>query len=286
VRQLAAALSSCPNNVLVPISHIPHQPDDRSYDPFRSRKSGHRTYTGRLRRRIAALLHAVEKATAPGARPSSAASTRRPTLRPVSIMQMLRPNIHRLGAGKNARAPAGALEQTPTVGSAAVLGRINVTTDPTTCLDHANAAPEHSPAGGGQECPRSCTRWKKQRPRERGRPRPHQSGAPTSHQFRSSQSAAPTLTRWGCPNTVSVPMFTPDGFLRRLRQSPIGTKGNLRATPQSGGKTQTESLSPYPAPPKRSCCFDRLSCCQISMYRETDGTRGVRISANMKGFSI
>ncbi|NLH72628.1 MAG: hypothetical protein GX456_06210 [Verrucomicrobia bacterium] len=75
VRQLAAALSLWPNNVSVPISHIPHQPDDRSCDQFRSRKSGHRTYTGWVRRRIAALLHALEKATASGARPSSAAST-------------------------------------------------------------------------------------------------------------------------------------------------------------------------------------------------------------------
>jgi len=73
-------------------------------------------------------------------------------------MQILRPNVHRLGAGKNARAPAGALEEAPTVGSAAVLGRINVTTDPTTRFDHANPAPECSPAGGGQECPRSCKR--------------------------------------------------------------------------------------------------------------------------------
>ncbi|HOK77000.1 MAG TPA: hypothetical protein PLW35_04670 [Verrucomicrobiota bacterium] len=58
VRQLAAALFFCTNNVSVPISHIPHQSDDRSYDPFRSRKSGHRTYTGWVRRRIAALLPA------------------------------------------------------------------------------------------------------------------------------------------------------------------------------------------------------------------------------------
>ncbi|NLH71729.1 MAG: hypothetical protein GX456_01590, partial [Verrucomicrobia bacterium] len=106
VRQLAAAFLLCPNNVSVPISHIQHQSDVRSCDAFRSRKSAHRTYTGWVRRRIAALLHALEKATAPGARPSSAASIRRPTLRPVSIMQILRPNAHRLGAGKNARAPA------------------------------------------------------------------------------------------------------------------------------------------------------------------------------------
>ncbi|NLH72627.1 MAG: hypothetical protein GX456_06205, partial [Verrucomicrobia bacterium] len=51
-------------------------------------------------------------------------------MRPVSIPQIGPPNIHRLGAAKNRRAPAGALEETPTVGSAAVLGRINLTTDP------------------------------------------------------------------------------------------------------------------------------------------------------------
>ncbi|NLH73940.1 MAG: hypothetical protein GX456_12870 [Verrucomicrobia bacterium] len=127
-------------------------------------------------------------------------------------MQILRPNVHRLGAGKNARAPARvgentggrergrprphqrddrscdpfrsgksddrtytgwgqarmpallhALERTPTVGIAAVLGRINVTTDHTTRFDQANPTTEHIPAGGGQECPRSCTRWRNQR---------------------------------------------------------------------------------------------------------------------------
>ncbi|HOK78684.1 MAG TPA: hypothetical protein PLW35_13315, partial [Verrucomicrobiota bacterium] len=40
VRQLAAALCFCPKNVSVPISHGPHQPDDRSCDPFPSPKSG------------------------------------------------------------------------------------------------------------------------------------------------------------------------------------------------------------------------------------------------------
>ncbi|NLH74058.1 MAG: hypothetical protein GX456_13460 [Verrucomicrobia bacterium] len=55
-----------------------------------------------------------------------------------------------MGAAKNRRAPAGALEETLTVGSAAVLGRINVTTDPTTRFDHANAVAEHSPAGDAQ----------------------------------------------------------------------------------------------------------------------------------------
>jgi len=72
---------------------------------------------------------------------------------------MRRPNIHRLGAGKNARAPADALEETPAVGSAAVLGRINPTTDPTTCFDHANSAPECSPAGMRElcVCPHICS---------------------------------------------------------------------------------------------------------------------------------
>jgi len=75
-----------------------------------------------------ALLHALEKATASGARPSPAASTRQPILRPVSIMQILRPNVHRLGAGKNARAPARGGKSNG-VGSAAVPGRINTMTD-------------------------------------------------------------------------------------------------------------------------------------------------------------
>jgi len=113
VRQLAAALFFCPNSVSVPISHIPHQPDDRSCDQFRSRKSGRRTYIGWVRRRIAALLHALEKATA--------------------------------------------------LGSAAVLGRINATTDPTTRFDSVNRTTEHTPVGCGEESPRSCTPWTKQR---------------------------------------------------------------------------------------------------------------------------
>ncbi|NLH74713.1 MAG: hypothetical protein GX456_16820, partial [Verrucomicrobia bacterium] len=85
VRQLAAALFAFTNSVPVPISHIPHQPDDRSCDALRSRKSGHRTYTCWVRRRIAALLPTLRrKHRRSGARPSSAASTRRPILRRVS----------------------------------------------------------------------------------------------------------------------------------------------------------------------------------------------------------
>ncbi|NLH72585.1 MAG: hypothetical protein GX456_05985 [Verrucomicrobia bacterium] len=65
------------NNVAVPISHIPHQPDDRSCDAFGFRKSDRRTYTGWVRRRIAALLPTLwRKHRRSGARPSSAASQR------------------------------------------------------------------------------------------------------------------------------------------------------------------------------------------------------------------
>ncbi|NLH73293.1 MAG: hypothetical protein GX456_09595, partial [Verrucomicrobia bacterium] len=51
-----------------------------------------------------------------------------------------------------ARMPAllHALEKAPALGSAAVPGRINPTTDLTTRFDHANPAPEHSPAGDAQ----------------------------------------------------------------------------------------------------------------------------------------
>ncbi|NLH72381.1 MAG: hypothetical protein GX456_04940, partial [Verrucomicrobia bacterium] len=61
-----------------------------------------------------------------------------------------------------ARMPAllHALEKATALGSAAVLGRINVTTDPTTRLDHANAASEHSPAEMRKlcVCPHICIR--------------------------------------------------------------------------------------------------------------------------------
>ncbi len=53
-----------------------------------------------------------------------------------------------------ARAPARAGESNGP-GSAAVLGRINPTTDCTTRFDHSNPTTEHKPAGCGQECPRS-----------------------------------------------------------------------------------------------------------------------------------
>ncbi|NLH71577.1 MAG: hypothetical protein GX456_00825 [Verrucomicrobia bacterium] len=50
---------------------------------------------------------------------------------------------------------------------------------------------------------------------------------------------------FSCPNNVSVPISASEWFLRTLRQPPIGTRGNLGTTPQSGVKTQTTSLSPY-----------------------------------------
>ncbi|HOK77540.1 MAG TPA: hypothetical protein PLW35_07445, partial [Verrucomicrobiota bacterium] len=58
-----------------------------------------------------------------------------------------------------------------------------------------------------------------------------------------------------CPNNVPVPISASEGFLRRLRQPRIGTRDNLQGTPQSGGKTQTTSLSPYSDPlPKVAPC--------------------------------
>jgi len=77
---------------------------------------------------MAALPHTLEKATAPGARPSSAAFNPVTDHTPVSITQIRRPIFDRLGAGKNARAPARAGKGNGP-GSAAVPGRINPTTD-------------------------------------------------------------------------------------------------------------------------------------------------------------
>ncbi|NLH75319.1 MAG: hypothetical protein GX456_19925 [Verrucomicrobia bacterium] len=89
-----------------------------------------------------------------------------------------------------------------------------------------------------------------------------------------------------CPNNVPVPISACAGFLHRLRQPRIETRDNLRATPQSGGNTQTTSLSLYPTHSQRSCCCDRLTCCQRRRYRDTEGTRGVKTFANMNDVSI
>ncbi|NLH73385.1 MAG: hypothetical protein GX456_10055 [Verrucomicrobia bacterium] len=60
---------------------------------------------------------------------------------------------------------------------------------------------------------------------------------------------------FSCTNNVSVPISASERFLRRLRQPPVGTRGNLRATPQSGGKTQTASLSLYPTHSQKLVLF-------------------------------
>ena len=67
----------------------------------------------------------------------------------------------------------------------------------TTRFDPANRATEHTPADCGEESPRSCTRWKKQRPRERGRPRPHQPDDRPYDLFRSCKCCVRTFTGWG-----------------------------------------------------------------------------------------
>ncbi|NLH75342.1 MAG: hypothetical protein GX456_20040 [Verrucomicrobia bacterium] len=122
-------------------------------------------------------------------------------------------------------------------------------TDRTAGFDAQNRTTEYSPVGCGEESRRSHRRvGDNTSGRERGRPRPHQSAAPISHQFRSSQSGARTLTGWGFTNKVPVPISAAEGFIHRLRQPPIGTRDNLRATPRPGGKTQIASLSLYLRP--------------------------------------
>ncbi len=51
--------------------------------------------------------------------------------------------------------------------------------------------------------------------------------------------------RHDAANNVSVPISAAEGFFRKLRQPPIGTRGDLLDTLQAGVKTQTTSLSPY-----------------------------------------
>jgi len=81
-----------------------------------------------VRRRIAALLHALEKATAFGSAAVPGRINPMTDLTPVSIMQILRPIIHRLGAAKNGRAPARAGKGN-VAGNGAVPGRVNATAD-------------------------------------------------------------------------------------------------------------------------------------------------------------
>ncbi|NLH75380.1 MAG: hypothetical protein GX456_20230 [Verrucomicrobia bacterium] len=89
-----------------------------------------------------------------------------------------------------------------------------------------------------------------------------------------------------CPNTVSVPISAPKGFIRRLWQPRTGPMGNLRTRPQSGGKSQITSLSLYATHSQRPCRCDRVTGCQTSICRETDQTRSARTFANMNNSSI
>ncbi|NLH72268.1 MAG: hypothetical protein GX456_04375 [Verrucomicrobia bacterium] len=110
----------------------------------------------------------------------------------------------------------------------------------------ANPATEHTPVGCGEESPRSCRRVRRNTDgRECGRPRPHQRDDRPYDPFGSRKCGARTFTGWGCTNNVSVPISASEGFLRTLRQPPIRTRGDLRATPLSLSKTQTTCLSPY-----------------------------------------
>ncbi|NLH72439.1 MAG: hypothetical protein GX456_05235, partial [Verrucomicrobia bacterium] len=115
-----------------------------------------------------------------------------------------------------------------------------------TLFDPANRATEHTPVGCGEESPRSYRRVVGNTDgRKRGRPRPHQRDDRPYDPFGSRKCGARTFTGWGCTNTVSVPISASEGFLRRLRQPRIRTRGNLRVRPKSWGKPQTSSLSLY-----------------------------------------
>jgi len=118
------------------------------------------------RRRNVHRLGAGKNARAParagkgnGARSAAVAGRIIPTTdpTPASFTQTRRPNFDGRGAAKNARAPANSLEERPTVGSAAVPGRINPTPDLATRLNHANpTATWDSPQTGGRSSHQSA----------------------------------------------------------------------------------------------------------------------------------
>jgi len=66
-------------------------------------------------------------------------------------------------------------------------------------------------------------------------------GAPCRSRNRVSQGGRSAHTT----NNVPVPISACAVFLHRLRQLPIETRDNLRATPQSGDNAQTTCLSLY-----------------------------------------
>ncbi|NLH73017.1 MAG: hypothetical protein GX456_08200 [Verrucomicrobia bacterium] len=59
---------------------------------------------------------------------------------------------------------------------------------------------------------------------------------------RTPQTTCLSPYRRDAANNVSVPISACEWFLRKLRQPWIGTRGNLRATPQSWGKTQSTAI--------------------------------------------
>ncbi|NLH71948.1 MAG: hypothetical protein GX456_02720, partial [Verrucomicrobia bacterium] len=75
---------------------------------------------------------------------------------------------------------------------------ISPITDHATRFDPANRATEHTPAGCGEESPRSCQRVRiNTGGRERGRPRPHQPDDRPYDPFGSRKCGARTFTGWG-----------------------------------------------------------------------------------------
>jgi len=232
----------------------PHQPDDRSHTRFiHANPTPEHSPVGcgeesPRSRNALGKPKAVRSAAVPGRINPT------PDLTPVSFTQIWRPTVHRLGAGKNARAPAarrkpqrrrergrprphqpddrshtrfihanpapehrpaGCGEESPrsrstsetatAVGSAAVPGRINPTTDRTTRFIHANLAPDRSPAGGGQECPRSSNAFEKAMA-SGARPSPAASTRrPISHPFRSRKPDARTFTGWVRRRIAALP---------------------------------------------------------------------------------
>ncbi|NLH74781.1 MAG: hypothetical protein GX456_17160 [Verrucomicrobia bacterium] len=117
---------------------------------FQSGKSVARSLTGWLRARMPALPRRVGQSN--GARERGRPRPHQRDNQPYDLFRSCKSCARMFTGWVRARMPAllHALEKATTLGSAAVPGRINVTTNPMTCFDHANAAPEHSPAENAQ----------------------------------------------------------------------------------------------------------------------------------------
>ncbi|NLH71725.1 MAG: hypothetical protein GX456_01570, partial [Verrucomicrobia bacterium] len=133
----------------------PHQPDDRSYTRFNQANPTPERSPVWCGEESPRSCSALEKATAVGSAAVPGRINPTTDLIPVSFTQIRRPNVHRLGAGKNARAPTA--------------------------------------------------RSKKQRRQERGRPRPHQSDDQPYDPFRSCKSCARMFTGWGWARMPALP---------------------------------------------------------------------------------